>query len=77
MAIEEQEEQHAEELATRPTCSPANCVIKRMFADVKIYTADGITYRTLDEEAYKYHLNRGELDAAPPWRETFVKGFLQ
>ena len=70
-----QEEQHAEALETRPTCSPENCVIKRIFADVKIYTADGITYRTLDEEAYKYHFNRGELDVAPAWKGTFVKGF--
>ena len=69
------DEQHAEELITTPTCIATECSVKQIFHDVRVYTAEEIEVRTLDEEAYQYHLFRGELDAAPPWAKTFARGF--
>jgi hypothetical protein len=60
-----------ESLDTVPTPTASQCIIKRMHADVKVYSQGGVHVRTLDEETYAYHWQRGELDIAPPWMKSY------
>ena len=65
-------EQHAELLSQPPSANFADCVVTREYVDMKVYTEAGIEYKTLDEEAYRYHLQRGELDVAPQWARSLM-----
>ena len=59
-------------LRTLPTIGSSIFSVEQMFVGVKVYTDKGSEIKNLDEVAYRYHLQRGELDIAPPWAESLM-----
>ena len=56
----------AASLEAVPAPDAAQCRVRYMCSDVKIYFEGGVCRRSIYSATYAYHLQRGESDKAPP-----------